>query len=109
MSASVLPSTEGSPGAMSGELLPSSAAAPYSPPQGGLDLTYRIWATLTWPRVLQVVVLLLAVAAIAAGLGTVLPAVPGSAGLWTALGGATGAGAGAHALRRRAARRRGQR
>jgi hypothetical protein len=111
MSAPVLPSTEGSPGAMSGELLPPPAAGPYSPPQSRLDLAYRIWATLTWSRVWQVVVLLLAVAAIVAGLGMVLHAVSGTAGVWTALGGATGAGAsagGAHMVRRRASRRRGQ-
>jgi hypothetical protein len=71
----------------------------------GLDLALRIWATLTWARIGQVAALLFVVAVIAAGLRVVLHARGGTAGLWTALGGAgVAAGAGVSAVRRRCRR-----
>ena len=111
MTAPVLPPAEGpAAAAVSGEPLAPPAAGPYTPPQGGLDLALRIWTTLTWARIGQVAALLFVVAVIAAGLGVVLHALGGTAGLWTALGGTgVAAGAGVPAVRRRAAARRDRR
>jgi hypothetical protein len=84
---------------LSGEVLPPATAGTRpSAPDSGLDLTYRLWMTLSWSRTGQVIAILAAVALALIGAGIAVRAAAGAAGLWTALGGAA-AGAGARELR----------
>jgi hypothetical protein len=83
-----------------GEVVPPTPTGHYTPPQGVLDLIFRMWLTLNFRRAAQVLMLAIAGLLLFLGLGYLAHVVLGTPAVWSALGGgAAGLGAGAGAYR----------